>query len=163
MSNCKIPIYFPCTYVFITHATSCRGYNVLDPSVSPMYFIVSASLLEPLNRISRNFLVMKNIFCRCRTCAYIQDVLIHFFFLELPPFWNFAKVKYTSKIFCPSNSSETVQQNFVKSCSWQGHNVYICTFAGSNDDLILFWGNNENFCQNILRFRVACVKPVKHE
>lgn len=102
MSNCKIPIYFPCTYVFITHATSCRGYNVLDPSVSPMYFIVSASLLEPLNRISRNFLVMKNIFCRCRTCAYIQDVLIHFFSWSYPLFEILPKLNILQKYFVPA-------------------------------------------------------------
>ena len=38
-------------FIQFTHATSCRRYNVFDPSVSPV-FLVSATPLKPLNRIS---------------------------------------------------------------------------------------------------------------
>ena len=38
-----------------------------------------------LNRISWNFVVMKDIMCRC---AYPQEILIPFFFSELRPFWT---------------------------------------------------------------------------
>ena len=49
----------------IPHATSCGGYNVFDPSVSQSVsqsvssvFLVSATPLKPLNRISWNYVVM---------------------------------------------------------------------------------------------------------
>ena len=80
---------FNCCLVIIPHAKSCGGYNVFDPSVSqsvsPVY-LVSATPLKPLNRISWNFVVMKDIMCRC---AYPQEISIPFFFSELRPFLNF--------------------------------------------------------------------------
>ena len=75
-------------YLIIPHATSCGGYNVFDPSVSKSVspvFLVSTTPLKPLNRISWNFVVMKDIMCRC---AYPQEILIPFFFSELRPFWT---------------------------------------------------------------------------
>ena len=68
--------------IFIPHATSCGGYHVFDPSVSPV-FLVSATPLKPLNRISWNFVDMKDIMCRG---AYPQEILIPFFFSELRRF-----------------------------------------------------------------------------
>ena len=46
---------------------------------------VSATPLKPLNRISWNFVVMKDIMCRY---AYAQDISIQFFLSELSPFWT---------------------------------------------------------------------------
>ena len=46
---------------------------------------VSATPLKPLNRISWNFVVMKDIMCRY---AYAQDISIQFFLSELSPFLN---------------------------------------------------------------------------
>ena len=77
--------------IIIPHQRSCRGYNVFDPSVSASavsqlfsqyvspVFRVSATPLKPLNRISWNFVVMKDIMCRW---AYLQEILIQFFFSE---------------------------------------------------------------------------------
>ena len=56
----------------------------VSQSVSPV-FLVSATPLNPLNRISWNFVDMKDIMCRC---AYPQEILIPFFFSELRPFWT---------------------------------------------------------------------------
>ena len=77
-------------WFFIPHATSCGGYNVFYPSVRPSVcqsvspvFLVSATPLKPLNRISWNFVVMKDII---RRCAYPQEMLIPIFFTELRPF-----------------------------------------------------------------------------
>ena len=50
---------------------------------------VSATSLKPLNWISWNIEVMKNIPCRC---AYPKEMLIHFF-LEVTPFFNFDQNK----------------------------------------------------------------------
>ena len=73
--------------IFIPQAMSCGGYNVFDlsvgQSVSPV-ILVSVTPLKPLNRISWNFVVMKDIMCRC---AYPQEILIHFFF-RVRPFLN---------------------------------------------------------------------------
>ena len=44
---------------------------------------------------------------------------------------------------CQRNSSETAQQNFMKLCSYKGHNVKMCIFSG-NFDLI--------FCLRITLF-----------
>ena len=41
---------------------------------------------------------------------------------------------------CQRNSFETARQNFVKLCSYEGHNVQICIFTG-NADLILLRSN----------------------
>ena len=92
--------------VIIPHATSCGGYNVFDPSVSQsvsqsvspsvLFFLVSATPLKPLNRISWNFVVMKDIMCRC---AYPQEILIPFFFRSYALFElrNLAKMKDTTQ------------------------------------------------------------------
>ena len=48
----------------------------VSQSVSPV-FLASATPLKPLNRISWNFVDMKDIMCRC---AYPQEILIPFFF-----------------------------------------------------------------------------------
>ena len=65
-----IMLHHTCETIFIPHATSCGEYNVLDPSVSQSVsqfvspvFLVSATPLKPLNRISGNFVVMKDIPC----------------------------------------------------------------------------------------------------
>ena len=78
--------------------------------------------LKPLNRISRNFVGVKDITCRC---AYPQEMLIHFFSRSytLYVLRNFAKMKDTTETAGQSNSSETAQQNFVKLCSYEGLNV----------------------------------------
>ena len=76
---------------FIPHATSCGGYNVFDPSVSQSVsqsvssVLVSATPLKPLNRISWNFVVMKDIMWRC---TYSLEILIQLLFLELRPLWT---------------------------------------------------------------------------
>ena len=70
------------TKLFIPHTTSCGGYNVFDLSVSQSIspvFLVSATPLKPLNRVSWNFVAIKDIMCRC---AYPQEILIKFFFWE---------------------------------------------------------------------------------
>ena len=36
---------------------------------------------------------------------------------------NLTKMKDTTETVCKRNSSETAQQNFVKLCSYEGHNV----------------------------------------
>ena len=48
-------------------------------------FLVSATPLKSLNRITWNFVVMKDIMCRC---AYPQEILIPFSFSELRSFWT---------------------------------------------------------------------------
>ena len=60
----------------------------------------------------------------CR-CAYPQEILIQFFFSESALFElkNLAKMKDTTETVCQRNSSETAQQNFLKLCSNEGHNV----------------------------------------
>ena len=53
---------------------------------------VSATPLKPLNRISWNFVVMKDIMCRS---AYPQEILIQLFDLfkeQSNPFWTLAKI-----------------------------------------------------------------------
>ena len=48
---------------------------------------VSATPLKPLNRISRNIEVMKDLMCRC---AYPQEILIQFFFSwRNAPLWTY--------------------------------------------------------------------------
>ena len=95
------------------------------PSVSQSIssvFLVSTTPLKPLNRISGKFVGMKDIMC---WCAYPQEILIQFFFSELPLFElrNLAKMKDTTETFCQHNSSETAQQNFMKLCIFEGHTM----------------------------------------
>ena len=108
-SNCPINCarshwcLFPKCSIIIPHATSCGGYYVFDPyisesvsqSVSPV-FLASATPLKPLNRISWNFVDMKDIMCRW---AYPQEILIPLFSRSyaLFEFRNLAKMKHTTQ------------------------------------------------------------------
>ena len=98
-------------------------------AVSPVLF-VSATPLKPLNRISWNFVVIKDIMC---TYAYPQEILIQFFSQSNAHFElrNLAKMKDTTWTICQRNSSETAQQNFVKLCSCEGHNMLMCIPTGN--------------------------------
>ena len=69
--------------MFLTRPSVSKSVSQsVSQSVSPV-FLVSATPLKPLNRISSNFVDMKDIMCRC---AYPQEILIPFFFSELRPF-----------------------------------------------------------------------------
>ena len=68
-----------------TQRTSCWGYHVLTrPSVSPVLFLVSTTP-KTAQKISWNFVVIKDVMCRC---AYLQEILIVFFFLGVMPLLN---------------------------------------------------------------------------
>ena len=63
--------------LIIPHTSSCRGYNVFDPSISKSvspsvrqswFFFISATPLKPLIRISWNFAVMKDIHVEVHIC-----------------------------------------------------------------------------------------------
>ena len=68
---------------------------------------------------------------RCKYEGHNVDMRIStgnfdsFFFSVLRPFElrNLAKIKDTTETVCQRNSSETAQQNFLKLCSNEGHNV----------------------------------------
>ena len=49
------------------------------------------------------------------------------------------KMKDTTKTACQHNFFDTAQQNFMKRCSYEGHNVYICIYTW-NFDAISFLG-----------------------
>ena len=71
---------------FVVRQSVCQSVSQsVSQSVNPV-FLVSAAPLKLLNRISLNFVAMKDIMCRC---AYPQQILIPFFFSELRPFLNF--------------------------------------------------------------------------
>ena len=117
-----------------------REYNVFHPtirqSVSPsvLFFLFSATPLKPLNRISINFVVMKDIMCRC---TYPQEILIQFFFSELRPFLTQKFGQKRKGTVCQRKSSETVQQNNLKICSCEGQAMQMCISIG-NFDLFSF-------------------------
>ena len=71
-------------------------------SVSPsvLFFLVSATPLKPLNRISRNFEVVKDIPCGC---AYPQKILIIFFSRSYALFYV-RKMKDTTETVKQHNS-----------------------------------------------------------
>ena len=68
-------------------------------------------------------------------CAYPQEILIPLFFSELRPFElrNLTKMEDTTETVGQRNSTETAQQNCVKLCSYEGHNVYMCISTGNFD------------------------------
>ena len=83
-------------------------------------YLVSATPLKPLDRISLKFVVMKDITCRC---AFPQEILIPLFFLELRHFRNLTKIKDSTETVDQRNFSEAAQQNFLKLRSNERHNV----------------------------------------
>ena len=119
-------VIFMCIYCFlyncviIPHATSCAEYNVFDPSVSQsvspsVLFFLSAFLWNRSTKFSE-------------TCvdAYIHKKFWFSFFLGILPLFelrNLAKMKDTIETVCQRNSSKSAQQNFVKLCRYEGHNV----------------------------------------
>ena len=91
---------------------------------------------------------------------------------------NLAKMKDTTETDCRRNFSETAQQNFLKLCSYEGHNVQICIFTGNADLIFLrsnlypFWTLAKIFLSNsdetaflsncpslILGFDINCIQP----
>ena len=68
------------------------------------------------------FVVMKDIMFRF---AYPQEILNHFFSRSYALFLlrNLAKMKDTTETVFQYNSSEAPQQNYMKLCSYAGHNV----------------------------------------
>ena len=93
---------------------------------------VRATPLILLNRITWNFVVMKDLIC---WCAYLQEILIQFFFLGVMPLLNleiWPKWKILLKTVRQPNSTGTAQQNFLKLCSYEEHNVKICIFTGKS-------------------------------
>ena len=65
------------------------------------------------------------------------------FFLGAMPLFelrNLTKMKDSTETVGQHNATETAQQNCVKLCSYEGHNVWICIFTG-NADLILLRSN----------------------
>ena len=101
-------------------------------------FLVSANPLKSLNRISWNFVVMRNIMC---TCAYPQNILIQFFFWEQCPFLNF-KIWRKWKILLKQLLSTTP----LKPLNRIGWNFVVmkdkmCRYAFLQEMLIWsFWG-----------------------
>ena len=65
---------------------------------------------------------MKDVMCRC---AYPQEILIPFFswIYALFELRNLTKMKDTTETVGQHNSTETTQQNCVKLCSYEGHNL----------------------------------------
>ena len=59
---------------------SCGGFNVFYLSISLLVLFI---FLIPLNRILGNFVIIKEIMCKC---AYFQAILIQFFFFVLHTF-----------------------------------------------------------------------------
>ena len=70
---------------------------------------VSATPLKPLNRISCNFLVMKDLMCRC---TYPQKILIQFFFLGVMPL---LKLRKLTKIKDTTQNSSSAQLHWNRS------------------------------------------------
>ena len=111
-------IYKHTSGIIIPHATSCGGYNDLDPSVSQSIspvFLVSATPLKPLDRISWNFVLMKNIMF---TSAYPPEILIPFFSRSYVLFEirNLAKMKDTTVFLVgatPLKSLNRISKNSV--------------------------------------------------
>ena len=93
----------------------------------------------------------------CR-CAYPQEILIKFFSQSYALFElrNLAKMKDTTETVRQCNSSETTQQNFVKLCSYEGHNVYTYhditvgqKYFQCEHLIVIFSQSENNTCVNI--------------
>ena len=88
---------------------------------------------------------MKDFSCRC---SNPQEILINFLGGGVMPLFelrNLTNIKDTTQTVRQHKSTETDQQNFVKLCSYKGHNVQICIFTG-NADLIFLRSNLYPFC-----------------
>ena len=94
------------------------------------------------SEISWNFVVMKDILCRC---TYLQGILIQILSSgNHAPFEhrNLSKIKYTTETVCQCNSSENPLQNFMKLCRtlWK-----TCRCAYLQEILIQFGGGGWNY------------------
>ena len=158
--------------MIIPRVTSCGGYNVFDPFVCQsvhkscffvcvffffclvgfffvfclflgVFFWVSTTPLNLLDRISWNFVVMKDILCRR---AYSQEILIQFFFWNYAPIElrNLAKIRYTTETVCQRNSSKTAQNilcNFIVDIL----HVYMCIFREHGSNRLFLSSKMNNF------------------
>ena len=121
-------IFFPGGYAPFQHR-----------NLTKIEYTVSATPLKPLNRISWNFVVMKDTLCRW---AYSQDINI-----LLKRFVIAAPLKPLNRISWNSVNGEDI--------------VCRCAYSNGNSDSNFFLREQLELCQNILSL-VACVKQVKH-
>ena len=79
---------------------------------------------------------MKDKMCRC---ANQQKIMIQYFSRSYVLFQlrNLAKLKETTETVCQRNSSESVQQNFVKLYSYKRHIMLICISTGTFESIFL--------------------------
>ena len=99
---------------------------------------VSVTPLKPLNRISWNFVVVKDILCRY---TYPQEILIHFFSRRYSLFElrNLIKMKDTTETVYQRNSSEVAQQNLWNFVVMKDL-IIMCRCAYLQEFLINFFG-----------------------
>ena len=100
---------------FFSRSYALFELRILAKMKDTTVFLVSATLLKPLNRITWNFVVMKDIIC---TFAYLQEILIAFFSLSYALFElrNLAKRKYTTVFLVsatPLKPLNRISWNFV--------------------------------------------------
>ena len=104
--------YYTPIIIIIPHAMSYGGYNVFDPSVrqsvSPV-FLVNAAPPKPLNRISWNIVLIKDLMCRC---ANAQNILMQFFSRSYALFElrNLVKWKILLKPFVSATSPKPLNR-----------------------------------------------------
>ena len=109
-------------FSFFLGVTAFLNFEILPKWKILLKQFVSATSLKPLNRISWNFVVMKDLMCRC---AYPGEFWF-FFFLGVTPLFKLGNLT-NIRILLETrqrNYTETAQQNFVKLCNYEGHNFF---------------------------------------
>ena len=101
----------------IPNETSCGGYNIFDPPVSPRSQSFFFSLVSTTSLCSKEF---RKTCSNERHTVYMRISTGNFDIIFIPGNYasfelrNLAKIKYSTETVCQRNSSETGQQNFVK-------------------------------------------------
>ena len=112
------PFFTTLPLLIIPHATSCGGYNVFYLSVVSLSVHQSWFSCQ-CNSAQQNFM---------KLCTNEGHIYGKFWFILFSRSYDLLNLETWSKwdtteTGCQHNSSETAQQNFLKLCSCEGHNV----------------------------------------
>ena len=80
-------------------------------------------------------------------CISTGNFLIQYFSRSYALF-DLRNLNNTTETVCQCNSSEATQQNFMKLCSYEGHNILMCISTGNFDSFLTKMKNTtETVCQ----------------
>ena len=134
-------------------------------------FLVSATPLKSLNRITWNYVVVKEIMCKC---AYPKEILIPYFFSGLRSFWT-SKFDKNERYYWNSWLAQLLSNRLDSICQNLNNNlcriktIYLCIinmymyafmFSEYDEHLNSYLSNNWKYLKNVVVRKISLYNSV---